>query len=289
MNLVFRGAGIAPQTGLPVKFTLVVVAVVALVSQAGWRPTFRSRELPQMPLAKGERRPVVVELFTSEGCSSCPPADRLLAKLESEQPVPGAEIIALGWHVDYWNHLGWADRFSSSEFTERQYAYSQSLGTSGVYTPQMVVDGVTEFIGSDGSLARRTIAEAAQAPKAEVSVTLVAGPSGGEARLAVRVEKLGAAQAAGKVEVLLAVTENGLGSSVQRGENAGRRLEHRAVVHRLQRLGTLDANAGGVFSTEAAVALAREWRRENLRTVVYVQESRTRRIVGAAAVALSGN
>lgn len=285
MNSRPRGAS---KMGFPLKFTLAVLCAAIVVSLTGWRPSVGSRELPQLPLVEGERRPVVVELFTSEGCSSCPPADRLLVKLETEQPVSGAEIIALGWHVDYWNHLGWADRFSSREFTERQYAYAEAFGTNGVYTPQMVVDGVTEFVGSDGSLARQSIMRAAQVAKANVSVTLGAEGTDREAKLVVRAGKLSAARANGKVDVFLALTENGLGSSVGGGENAGRRLEHRAIVRRLQRLGTLNANDTSDFFTEPAVPLAKEWKRENLRAVVYLQERESHRIIGGAIVSLSG-
>ena len=116
--------------------------------------------------------PVLVELFTSEGCSSCPPADRLLGILETSQPVRGAGIIVLSEHVDYWDRLGWKDRFSSPQFSLRQRAYSRSL-SSGAYTPQMVVDGREEFIGSDAPAARDIIAHLAQNPKADVNVGLL--------------------------------------------------------------------------------------------------------------------
>src|SRR5258708_30693112 len=104
--------------------------------------------------------PVIVELFTSEGCSDCPPADVLLEKLIATQPIGGAEIIGLGQHVDYWDRLGWKDRFSSSALTNRQQLYQTRFGTESIYTPQMVVDGRTEFVGSDASAARKAIEKA---------------------------------------------------------------------------------------------------------------------------------
>ena len=125
----------------------------------------------------GPRVPVVIELFTSEGCSSCPPADALLMQLDQLSPVPGAEIIALSEHVDYWNYIGWSDPFSSGAYSERQQAYAQAMRLTGgrgdVYTPQMVVDGQFEFIGGNTAKAREAIAQAAAFPKAEVTLTVI--------------------------------------------------------------------------------------------------------------------
>src|SRR5213080_5145514 len=111
--------------------------------------------------AEAGRTPVVVELFTSEGCSSCPPADALLVRLDGAQLNGNVQLIALEEHVDYWNDLGWTDPFSSRDWTLRQYLYSQALGSGSPYTPEMVVDGTVEFVGSRTQKARQAILEAA--------------------------------------------------------------------------------------------------------------------------------
>ena len=104
--------------------------------------------------------PVVVELFTSEGCSSCPPADLVLQRLEAGVGVPGAYVIALGEHVTYWDRLGWKDRFSADVFTRRQENYTWQFRSDSAYTPQMIVNGQAEFVGSDEARARREILKA---------------------------------------------------------------------------------------------------------------------------------
>src|SRR5215468_246613 len=116
---------------LSIAFTLVLACAVVARQSAG-----KSQERAR----SGERVPVIVELFTSEGCSSCPPADEALRRLASTQPVPGVEIVAMSEHVDYWNSLGWTDPFSSSQFSQRQDEYGKAFGLDGSYTPQMVVD-----------------------------------------------------------------------------------------------------------------------------------------------------
>lgn len=270
------------------------LGLAVLAFAIAWQP-----RLPGMDVAgpaeqapqptDGQRTPVVVELFTSEGCSSCPPADALLARLERTQPIPGAEVIALKEHVDYWNHLGWRDPFSSAELTARQNFYAKTFGNAGVYTPQMIVDGQVEFVGSSESRARRAIARAAGAPKAPVHLGWASDPGGeNTAVLEVSIGKMEAATAGDTAEVFLAVTEGGLHSDVKRGENAGRQLDHFAVVRELRGIGKANPVAATAFTAQTAVKASPEWRRENLRAVVFVQERRSRRVLGAAGIPLIG-
>jgi hypothetical protein len=227
-------------------------------------------------------RPVVVELFTSEGCSSCPPADALLAKLDQQRRLGNAEIIPLEEHVDYWDQLGWRDPFSSSQWTERQQEYMSSLGTEGVYTPQMVVDGQTEFVGSLASKAHIAISEASQQPKADV-VLAVENPVPYQVRLKIDVKMLPSPEKR-DAGVWLAVTESGLHSNVQRGENAGEDLHHAAVVRSLRKVGTAKANESAAYSGEQEVRLDSAWKPGNVRLVVFVQDVKSRHIFGAASV-----
>jgi len=223
--------------------------------------------------------PVLVELFTSEGCSSCPPADALLSRLGQNQPVRGADVIVLEEHVDYWDRLGWKDPFSSQAATERQNEYDQSFAGNGVYTPQMVVDGRAKFVGNSDSDALHAIRTASQAPKPAVRLSWEKDDV-----LTMHVEPLNNTAERDGQQVYLAVAENMLHSDVKRGENAGHGLEHNGVVRQLRPLGKIDAAPAG-FSSSVAVHSAREWNRANLRAVVFVQERRSRHILAAAAIA----
>ncbi len=275
-------ATLAVVTAVCVQQLIDVVEGHKLVSA---RASPASNGSPQ-PLSN--RAPIVVELFTSEGCSSCPPADDVLSRLDSEQPIAGAQIIALSQHVDYWNDLGWRDPFSAAGFSERQREYAGVFRNRGVYTPQMVVDGRYEFVGNNMSKARDAIAQAAQSPKAAVQVQLdqvAEGVATGHLRFKVTVDNLQAVKRDESADVLLAVTESNLRSSVSNGENAGRRLVHSAVVRQLRVIGDLDVKAQG-FTAEPTIAFDRDWKRADLRVVVFAQERASRRIIGAGVVPL---
>jgi len=241
-----------------------------------------------LPLASAADRPaapVIVELFTSEGCSSCPAADRLLARLEQTQPVPGAHVIAIEEHVDYWNQLGWNDPFSSPQYRARQNDYAMVFHASNVYTPQMVVNGSVEFVGSDMSRAIREIGAAAQAETTKIE--LAAAPNSKDSEL-LDLSMHVIAPPAAKLRdsnVYLAVTEGNLATAVARGENAGHTVQHSSVARSFGVIGKVDAkdNNGQVVST---LRLPHEWKREHLRAVVFVQERKSLHITGASVIDL---
>jgi hypothetical protein len=215
---------------------------------------------------------VVVELFTSEGCSSCPPADAVLARLQREQPLAGVDLLVLSEHVDYWNDLGWKDPFSDRLFSDRQSAYG-----GRVYTPQAIVDGRTDVLGSDLAGIVGAAASAARDPHGTLSITRT--PKG------VRVAVAGL-PGHSDAAVMLAVVEDGLVSKVERGENAGRTLPHTAVVRALREAGKVPAGRSD-WSAEVLVPLDVSWKRA--RTIAFVQDGRSRRILAAGALQERGD
>jgi hypothetical protein len=240
--------------------------------------------------------PVIVELFTSEGCSDCPAADTLLENIAAAQPVAGARIIALGEHVDYWDRLGWRDRFSSAAFTSRQQAYQTRFATESIYTPQMVVDGRAEFVGSDGNAARQAIARTLAAPHGTITVSAGTQPAPpGDARLTaeqapplrvtVEVTHLPHVTRGDRADIMLVVTESGLITDVKRGENHGKVLKHAPVVRYLATIGQIAADGTGASAT-ADIPLAADWQRDHLALVAFVQEQRGRAILASASARL---
>ena len=180
--------------------------------------------------APEQRRPVLVELFTSEGCSDCPPADALLAQLDATQFVPGADAIVLSEHVTYWNHEGWNDPFSMPAMDERQQDYVSRFRLQGSYTPQVVVDGAFQAVGNSTAAVAQAVAQAAEAPKEPLAIEN-AHWADGAAEFTVRGATSGAAA------LMVALAANGTRSEVARGENAGRTLHHVAVVRVLKDFG----------------------------------------------------
>lgn len=226
--------------------------------------------------AATNRTPVLVELFTAEGCSSCPPADALLGKLEHLQPVNGAQIIILGEHVDYWDKDGWRDRFSSPEYTERQTLYANKLHVSnGVYTPQMIVDGTDQFVGNDVQHALKSITTAAQTPKVSLTVTNITVDGH---RVSAEVS---APLFSFKGDLYAALVDPVDETDVKRGENGGKHLEHAGVVRTMQRIGSLKDLAAGPrkFSLNAPFDAVPG----SMRIVVFAQHSDMGPIAGVVS------
>jgi len=254
-----------------------LITTVVLVAACGRGTAAQTRDDTR------PRVPVLVELFTSEGCSSCPPADRLLTELISNQPIPGIQVIALGEHVDYWNGLGWRDRFSSQEFTARQSEYrSEVFPTNAIYTPQAVIDGSLECIGSDRPALERAVREAAQQMKAVTSLT-AHRVTAGEVAITIGVDIPQAVPRHGTSDIVIAAVEEGLTSRVSRGENRGRTLEHSAVARELRVVGDIaDNTRSGSISTILVVPSG--WSADSLGIVAFVQERDGRRVLGSAYV-----
>jgi len=229
------------------------------------------------PTMTAQRQPVLVELFTSEGCSSCPPADALLEKLDHEQPIAGAQIIVLSEHVDYWNHLGWTDPFSSAAFSARQETYARRFGLDGPYTPEMVVDGNAECNGSDARKVESAIRRAMGEPKVGIRMRAAAS---GDAAVTLEVDPL--PEGIHKANVYLAHAAASGTSDVLRGENQGRTLRYVSIVGDIQPVGSAGAHA--MFTKQVPIRAAKA--PAGSRLIAFVQEAGTGRIWGAAMYAI---
>ena len=214
----------------------------------------------------------VVELFTSEGCSSCPPADAALADLVRESATSKLPVFAIAHHVDYWNRLGWADPFSTASASRRQAIYSQTLGTEA-YTPQVIVNGATDVLGSD----RRRLAAAVNASLARPASTTVDLKAQLTPKESIAVDYAVSSAAQGAV-LNVAVVESGLSTQVPRGENAGRTLRHEHVARAFVTV-PIDASKKGSVN----VPLPPGVRRDQLTVIAFVQDGTTLAVKGAAA------
>jgi hypothetical protein len=228
------------------------------------------------------RVPVLVELFTAEGCSSCPPADVLLDKMLVAQPAVGAMLVGLGEHVDYWNASGWKDRFSSAAFTKRQQQYAARAGNEDIYTPQMVIDGGDGFVGTDIEAARHAIERAAAAPHGVIRIAL--DPPRDKDKIGVTIDVSGLPAADDDpADLLVAVTEDHLRTEVKHGENQGRTLTHAAVVRDLV---TVAGVKGSGEPVRATLRIDPQWRRDALKIVAFVQQRHSRHVLATAVLPL---
>jgi hypothetical protein len=229
--------------------------------------------------ASAQRRPVLVELFTSEGCSDCPPADKLLGVLDERQPIAGAQAIVLSEHVTYWNHDGWSDPFSLEDMTERQQEYVNRFGLSSSFTPQMVVDGLTQFVGSDAHALEVALGKASSQPKVDVTIANATWENGA-ARFAVH------ASADRNTKLVAVLAANETHERVSAGENAGRMLEHVAVVRVMKSFGAESAD-GRTLRLAGGPLTHKEEAQGPVRLVVFLVDRKTGHVVGAAEQTLS--
>lgn len=222
--------------------------------------------------------PILVELFTSEGCSSCPPADEFLQKLDSQQPIPGAHLIVLSEHVDYWDGDGWKDPNSSHAFTERQEAYVRAFGLSTAYTPQIIVDGSGEMSLDNPHKIEAVFQKAADNAKIPVTITSVSVDPQNPSALRAHVE---ANSASTKADVFVAIALNHVASQVLHGENGGKHLTHVAVVQRLDKIGQVQK--GKSFIQDVNLKLKTGTSLGDIRLVAFVQARGPGRLLGAAS------
>ncbi len=227
----------------------------------------------------GARVPVLLELFTSEGCSSCPPADRLLEALDRSQPVAGAELIVLSEHVDYWNRLGWKDPFSSPEYSTRQYGYASKFHLDSVYTPQLVLDGRVQLVGSDGYGAVSAIQNELHEHKIAITISN-AVHSGNQVTAHVELAPTELQRGTRTAILYVALADNKAESQVARGENAGRSLAHVAVVRALTQVGRINLERPSAqevtFSAPPGVGT------NGLRLVAFLQDPGSGHVLGVA-------
>jgi hypothetical protein len=234
------------------------------------------------PVPSASKQPMVIELFTSEGCSSCPPADSFLKKLAEQQPFQNLEIIALEEHVDYWNHDGWFDPFSSPEFTGRQQDYASHFPKGGgTYTPQMIIDGRTQLVGSHVQEALENIRSAASQPLAPLQLTPTGEPSANTRTYELRLVVQPAAHPSSRLDLWIAITEKGLHSNVNAGENSGHTLEHAPVVRYLHKQQSLSLPLSSPITL--TVRLDKKWTLANLTTVAFLADPHSHQIQAAGS------
>jgi hypothetical protein len=229
--------------------------------------------------ASAQLHPVLLELFTSEGCSSCPPADGLLQKLDLHQPIPGAQLIVLSEHVDYWDHDGWKDPNSSAELTQRQDSYEGKLGEKTPYTPQMIADGTTIVKMTSPDLVKQALEKAASTPKISVRIGDVTVDAGNPAVLRAHIET-DANVENHNADVYVVAALDHVESQVLKGENGGKHLTHVAVAQEFKKIGKIEK--GKTFSQEVELKLKPGTDPKNVRVIAFIQEPGPGKLLGVA-------
>jgi len=263
-------------------FTMSVLAIALIAT--GFLLSVDSARARNSELAKvGDAapaavHPVLVELFTSEGCSSCPPADALLEKMDA-QPLAGLQLIVMSEHVTYWDHDGWKDPNSSSQLTDRQSAYEDALGLKTPYTPQIIIDGTSILRMGETQQAGDIFRKAAETTKIPVHLDNVTLDAGSPAMLRARIATDVNSQKR-SADVYVAVALNRVESQVLHGENGGRHLVHVAVVQQLAKVGKLEK--GKSFDQQIQLKLNSSEDPTNLRIIAFVQEAGPGKVMGAA-------
>ena len=268
------------------RFRLLIPALVAfsILAILSLRHAHAAGTAARQAIDDTSRAPVLVELFTSEGCSSCPPADALLERLDRSQPVNGTELIVLSEHVDYWNDIGWKDPFSSHEYSERQSAYAGHFGLGSIYTPQMVVDGHIELVGSDARRAIQAVESATNAAKTQLSLSEIRFDGADKVSLHLEAGPLPSSVSAKSANLFLAIADDSDESHVSRGENAGRTLKHVAVLRELVPVGTVGRTDR--FSRDITVRLSNRTQ-GSLRILAIIQEPAVGRVLGVGLARIS--
>jgi hypothetical protein len=264
----------ASPTRIPINCARLVLPIGVSVTALAFFASGQSSQNPIQAPSSAVSQPVLVELFTSEGCSDCPPADALLAKLDASQFVPGAQAIVLSEHVTYWNYLGWRDPFSLDAVTARQQQYAARFGLTSSYTPQMVVDGAEQFVGNDSSKLSTAVARAAATQKPKIAIEN-AHLGDGAVSFSVR----GDAHADATLVAVLA--QNATRSDVAHGENAGRTLHHVAVVRVIKEFGSKAAD-GRPLRLDGAISSRSDNTAGPLRLVVFLADRKTGHVVAVA-------
>jgi hypothetical protein len=272
----FRFSCILLAMAFPAKpAPLLLAALLAVTGLA------RAAGQAQPAQIQPQPTPVLVELFTSEGCSDCPPADDLLGQLDSRQPIAGVDAIVLSEHVTYWNQDGWRDPFSFDQMTDRQQEYARDFGLSDTYTPQMVVDGAVQFVGNDAGKLTAALTHAAASPKIPLTIADAHQTADGSIAFSVRADDA-------KSTLIAAVAENATVSEVLRGENKGRTLHHVAVVRVLKEFGSGKAD-GRPLALSGSNLAAAEKTGTPLRLVVFLVNRHNDHVVGVAEQTLNSS